>query len=202
MTRGICTHARPSPRISVRGASEMPTDCSGSLGRWMATFDGAAESPRWTGADGRCGAPSDHQRWCGAPRCFVLACGWQWLFGDSLPTNRQVGIRDLFDFFWSVEQGHMNCRRVYVLDFRPFAAFIRPDATSTAVEWIYHYGPGAVHRPVRDRGWWRCKSSLVPGHACPASTTTSFRRAARRDWYALILILEQARARHPTYAAY
>ena len=60
----------------------------------------------------------------------------QWLFGDSLPTNRQVGIRDLFDFFWSVEQGHINCRRVYVLDFRPFAAFIRPDATSTAVEWF------------------------------------------------------------------
>ena len=103
----------------------------------------------------------------------------QWLFGDSLPTNRQVGIRDLFDFFWSVEQGHMNCRRVYVLDFRPVAAFIRPDATSTAVEWIYHYGPGAVHRPVRDRGWWRCKSSRVPGLSGSASTTSSRRAGCR-----------------------
>ena len=60
----------------------------------------------------------------------------QWLFGDSLPTKRQVGIRDLFDFFWSVEQGHMNRRRSYFMGFRPVAAFSRPDATSTAVEWI------------------------------------------------------------------
>ena len=113
---------------------------------------------------------------------MLRACMWlaraQWLFGDSLPTNRQVGIRDLFDFFWSVEQGHINCRRVYVLDFRPVKS-IRPGATSTAVEWIYLYGPGAVHRPVRDRGWWRCKSSRVPGLSGSASTTSSRRAGCR-----------------------
>ena len=45
--------------------------------------------------------------------------------------------------------------------------------------WIYDYGPGAVHHPVRDRGWWRCKSSRVPGPSGSASTTSS-RRAGRR----------------------
>ena len=46
--------------------------------------------------------------------------------------------------------------------------------------WIYDYGPGAVHHPVRDRGWWRCKSSRVPGPSGSASTTSS-RRAGRRS---------------------
>jgi hypothetical protein len=46
--------------------------------------------------------------------------------------------------------------------------------------WIYQYGPGAVHLPVRDRGWWRCKSSRVPGPSGSASTTSS-RRAGRRS---------------------
>ena len=57
-----------------------------------------------------------------------------WLFGDSLPTNRQLASRDLFAVSCSIERDHTRPRITYILDSRPLAAFSRFESHhSTAV---------------------------------------------------------------------
>ena len=53
------------------------------------------------------------------------------LFSYSLPTNRQLTGRDLFEVFWLLEHEYPMVRRLLFRDFRLLSAFSRQDAAAS-----------------------------------------------------------------------
>ena len=112
----------------------MRSERSGSVARWMAAVDGPCISPRRTGpmvAVVRL-PTSGGSAACLVPLFFhVDGTSTQWLFGDSLPTNRRLAIQYLIEVFQLIEHEYSMVRRSLIRPSSPLAAFSRQDAAAS-----------------------------------------------------------------------